>query len=290
MHTSHMHAHTQTDPSLTGSLPSISYPLYNNTYFRDFYPGGTLDISNSPQVFVNNCTFTNNTSLGIGRRRFSGNAGAIAIGYDDGSKTEVLQSIPPFIRVTRSTFRQNNSTAAEEFQYDAAQVLSRRIYNQRGAAIACYLGSSNYSADIEINGCTFESNYVRDSGGAVYMFLTGQNNGHSVKFRQCDVVGNTASVGGGIELTFDTSLTNSSQELILNHVLLEDCNFTRNIGRYGGGYSHIQINRRENLNNLTIRNCIFIENTAPVGSAIYLQYVFTVNHALLKKMIFVEDW
>ena len=239
---------------------------------------------------MNNCTFTNNTSLGIGMRRYSGNAGAISIGFDDRPRQDRLQNILPFIRITSSIFSDNNSTALEGFQYTAAQVLSRRIYNQRGGAIACYFGASNYSANIEISGCTFEGNYVRDSGGAVYMFLTGQDNGHSVTIRECDFTNNTAIVGGGVELTFDTFLANFSSNVVLNQVLIEDSNFTRNTGRYGGGYSHIQVNARENLNNLTIRKCTFIENTAPVGSAVYLQYVYTVNHALLKKMIFVEDW
>ena len=256
---------------------------------RNFTPGGVLDISNSPQVVVSNCTFTNNTSLGIGMERYSGNAGAVAIGYDDGPIPEHLQNLPPVIRITGSSFKDNNSTGAQGFQYDAAQVLGSRIYNQRGGGVACYFGASNYSADVEIKGCTFERNYVRDSGGSVYMFLSGQDNGHSVKIQECDMGNNTASVGGGVELTFDTVI-NSFSRVRLNHAIIENCNFCGNTGRYGGGYSLIQVNTRENLNNVTVRNCTFIDNKAPVGSAMYLQYVYTVNHASLKKMIFVEDW
>ena len=250
-----------------------------------------MEISNSPQVFVSNCTFTNNTSLGIGTERYSGNAGAVAIGYDDRPKPEHLQNMPPVIRIIGSAFKDNNSTAVEaRYQYDAGQVLGQRIYNQRGGGVACYFGASNYSADVEINGCTFEGNHVRDSGGAVYMFLSGQDNGHSVKIQECDLGNNIASVGGGIELTFDTTIANNMSPVKLNHAIIENSNFIGNMGRYGGGYSLIQINTRENLNNVTIKNCTFIENMAPVGSALYLQYVYTVNRASLKKMIFVEDW
>ena len=216
--------------------------------------------------------------------------GLFQLGNDDRPRPASIQSLRPIIRITDSIFKENNSTATEGFQYTAAQVLRQRIYNQRGGAVACYLGAPNYSANIKIQGCTFENNYVRDSGGAVYMFLTGQDNGHSVTIHGCDIVNNTASVGGGVELTFDTFLANLSSNIPLNHVLIENCNFTKNTGRYGGGYSHIQVNTRENMNNLTIRNCTFIKNSAPVGSAMYLQYVYTVNHALLRKMTFVEDW
>ena len=221
--------------------------------------------------------------------RYSGNAGAVAIGYDDQPIPEHLQNLPPIIRITGSTFKDNNSTAVEELQYDAAQVLGSRIYNQRGGGVACYFGTSNYSADVEIKGCTFEGNYVRDSGGSIYMFLSGHNNGHSVKIRECDIGNNEASVGGGVELTFDT-VVNVFSRVRLNSAFIENCNFSGNTGRYGGGYSLIQVNTRENLNNVTIRNCSFTDNKAPVGSAMYLQYVYTVNHASLKKMIFVEDW
>ena len=248
-----------------------------------------MDISNSPQVVVSNCTFTNNTSLGIGTERYSGNAGAVAIGYDNTTILEHLQNLPPVIRITGSIFKDNNSTAIEGFQYDVAQVLGTRIYNQRGGGVACYFGASNYPADVEIKGCTFEGNYVRDSGGSIYMFLSGQDNGHSVKIRECDIGNNTAVVGGGVELTFDT-VVNVSSRVRLNNAIIENCDFSRNTGRYGGGYSLIQVNTHENLNNVTVRNCTFTDNKAPVGSALYLQYVYTVNQASLKKMTFIEDW
>ena len=258
-------------------------------YGSNFTPGGVLEISNSPQVFVSNCTFTNNTSLGIGTERYSGNAGAVAIGYDDRPKPEHLQNVTPVIRITGSTLRDNNSTASEEYLYDVAEVLRQRIYNQRGGAIACYFGTSNYSADVEIKHCNFEGNYVRDSGGAVYMFLSGQDNGHSVKIQKCTFTRNAAKLGGGAELTFDTSIGNSSDELV-NKALIEDCSFAENMARDGGAFSHIQINKQENLNNLTIKNCSFIDNKAPLGSALSLKYIFTVNYNMLEKMIFIEDW
>ena len=239
---------------------------------------------------MSNCTFTNNTSLGIGTERYSGNAGAVAIGYDDKPMPEHLQSLVPTIRVTRSIFIDNNSTAVEKrLQYNNGQVLGSRVYNQRGGGIACYFGASNYPADVEIRHCTFEGNYVRDSGGAVYMFLSGQDNGHIVKIQQCDFMSNAASEGGGIELTFATTV-GASSPVRLTHAIVENATFIRNRGRYGGGCSLIQFNTRENLNNITVKNCIFIENVAPVGSALYLPFVYTVNRASFKKLVFVEDW
>ena len=248
-----------------------------------------MDISNSPQVIVNNCTFTNNTSLGIGTRRFSGNAGAVAIGYDDGPKPDNLQNIPPLIRITGSTFTENSAMGEEGFRSTVGHVLSQMFFRERGGAIACYIGSTNYSADIVISSCIFEKNYGQASGGAVYMYLSGEDNGHSVTFEGCCFIGNYGSVGGGVELTFDTFISGSS-DLLINHALVKDCLFESNKGRDGAGLSQIQINKQENLNNLTIRNCSFVKNEAPLGSALYLKYVSTVNYASLEKMIFVQDW
>ena len=255
-----------------------------------FYPAGALDISNCPVVFVNNCTFTNNTSLGINLRRFSGNAGAIAIGHDNEPKPDSIESVRPLIRVTGSTFSENNSTAADGFKYNVGQVLSQMVFTARGGAIACYIGTMNYSADIKLKDCTLEGNSVADSGGAVYMFLSGQDNEHSVKIERCKFMGNSARLGGGVELTFDTSINNQSSEVMVNQASIKDCLFSKNTARDGGAFAHIQINKQENLNNLTIKNCSFFENEAPLGSALSLKYIFTVDHDSLEKMIFVEDW
>ena len=240
-------------------------------------------------MVVSNCTFTNNTSLGIGMERYSGNAGAVAIGYDDMLIPEHLQNVVPTIRITGSIFKDNNSTAAEGLQFDNGQVLGSRVYNQRGGGIACYFGTSNYPADVEIRYCTFEGNHVLDSGGAVYMFLSGQDNGHSVKIQQCHFTGNAANEGGGIELTFATTV-NTSSPVRLTQAIVEDTTFIRNTGRYGGGCSLIQFNTHENLNNITVKNCTFIDNTSPVGSALYLPFVYTINRASFKNLTFVEDW
>ena len=183
----------------------------------------------------------------------------------------------------------NTATALDDLQYEDVQVIGRNIYNQRGGGVACYFGASNYSADVEIKGCTFEDNYVRHSGGGVYMFMSGEDCAHSVHIQECEFVGNDATFGGGVQLSFDTSLSDLSNVLV-NQAVVEDCVFSGNQATVGGGLSVVQINKQENLNSLTVQNCQFIDNGAQLGSAVSAQYIFTINFASLEKLIIIEDW
>ena len=245
-----------------------------------------MEISNCPQVIVSGCRFTNNTSLGIGVERYSGNAGAMAVGYNDRSRPEHLQSKPPTILISESTFEGNNATAAEAFQYDVSEVLSRRLYNQRGGSIACYFGTPSYSATVNITGSTIRDSFARDSGGGVYMFLAGDDNAHTVNIWKTDFVNNKALDGGGLEITQSTpvSLTRPSK------VTVSDCNFVKNTANFGGGFKSIQLDTHGNMNFVTVRNTSFSENEALVGSGLYLQSLYAIDTVKLEKRIIVEDW
>lgn len=245
-----------------------------------------MEISNCPMVRVDNCTFTNSTSLGIGKERYSGNSGGISIGYDDQPRPQYMQTVKPMIAITQSNFTQNTATAAGDFIYTVSEVIGQRLYNQRGGAIAMYMGALNYSAIVTVSNCTFEGNVARDSGGAVYMFLSGEDSAHQVTFAETRFIRNKARDGGGLETTFITADSINNP----NEVTIEDCVFTGNIGNLGGGYKSIQLDSRGNLNRVNISNTIFTANIAPTGSALYLQSLFTVGPVPLEKRVFVEDW
>ena len=245
-----------------------------------------MEISNCPQVIVSGCRFTNNTSLGIGVERYSGNAGAIAVGYNDRPRPEHLQDKPPIILISESTFENNNATAAEAFQYDISEVLGRRLYNQRGGSIACYFGTPSYSATVNITGSIIRDSFARDSGGGVYMFLAGDDNAHTVNICNTDFIGNEALDGGGLEITQSTpdSLTRP------NWVTVSRCNFLKNFGNFGGGFKSIQLDTHGNMNFVTVYNTSFSENKALVGSGLYLQSLYAIDTVKLEKRIIVDNW
>ena len=245
-----------------------------------------MEISNCPQVIISGCRFTNNTSLGIGVEHYSGNAGAVSVGYNDLPRPEYLQSEPPMIVISESIFENNNATAAEAFQYDVSEVLNRRLYNQRGGSIACYFGTRNYSATVNITRSMIRDSFARDAGGGVYMFLAGDDNAHTVNIWKTNFINNEALDGGGLEITQSTpdSLTRPSQ------VTVSACNFTENVGNFGGGFKSIQLDTHGNMNSVTVRNTSFSENRALVGSGLYLQSLYAIDTVRLEKRIIVEDW
>ena len=237
-------------------------------------------------MIVTDCRFTNNTSLGIGVEQYSGNAGAIAIGYNDLPRPAYYQERPPMILVSHSTFENNTATAADNFQYTVSQVLSQRIYNQRGGSIACYFGTPSYNATVDIVNSTIKDSLSRDSGGGLYVFLSGANNAHTVTIQRTDFIGNQAQDGGGLEITF--SMPDS---LVLpSKVTISSSNFIKNEGNFGGGFKCIQLDTHGNMNNVTITNTSFSGNVAQVGSALYLQSLLAIDTVKLRKGIIVEDW
>lgn len=245
-----------------------------------------MEISNSPFILIDGCQFTNNTSQGIGMERFSGNSGGVAVGYDDSERPAYFRNLTPEILVQRSTFSDNRAIADSQFVYGVSYVLSERLYNQRGGAMAVYIGTPGYDVQLVIEECTFERNNAQDSGGAVYMYLSGEGSQHSIWITETTFVENVGPDGGGLEITQFTNTVAALENPYL--VYITNCQFLRNRGRFGGGYKSIQIGTY--LNNVTVVNTTFVGNEALVGSALYLQSIYSVSEVTILKRSIVQDW
>ena len=245
-----------------------------------------MEISNSPIVTVDGCTFTNGTSLGIGKERYSGNSGGLSIGYDNYTRPPNLKNTLPMITISQSIFTKNTAKATEGFIHTVSEVIDRRVYNQRGGGVALYLGAPDYNATISVSNCAFDGNVVSDSGGGIYMFLSGDNSAHQVKIIETIFTCNEAKDGGGLEITHiaDDSINNP------NDILVQDCTFTGNLGNFGGAYKNIQLDTKGNLNRVNIVNTTFSGNKAPVGAALYLQSLFTLVPVQAEERIVINNW
>ena len=251
----------------------------------NFNPAGALEISNSPRIIVDNCQFTNNTSQGIGKTRYSGNSGGMSIGFDGTPRPPEFQSIPPEIFITETQFTNNSANASGAFVYEVSYVLKTNIFNQRGGAMAIYIGSPNYTAQILIQNCTIKGNQALDSGGGIYMNIGGENNNHSIKIIDTNFIENNGPDGGGLEITQYSNVRIDEPHHAVNII---NCNFLRNVATFGGGYKSLQI--FVYLNTVNLYNCTFINNSAQVGGALYLQSVFTVPLVTLLENSIIEDW
>lgn len=244
-----------------------------------------MEISNSPTVCIENSTFTNNTSCGYGMSRFSGNAGGVAIGYDD-IPGHVPPDTSPSITITGCIFQGNTANATENNTLTVLSVLSNRTYNQRGGGMALYFGAMSYDAVVRVENSCFINNTAQDSGGGIYMFLSGNGSAHNVTIFNTDFIRNRAQDGGGLEITH----SNVNSSLNPHSIDVTECMFEKNWGKFGGGFKNIQLNDHSNSNSLTVTDTDFCDNEADVGAGIYLQSVSTVERATLQKRIFIQDW
>lgn len=252
---------------------------------RNFYPGGALDIYNCPIICIRDSSFVNGTSRGYKNESFSGNAGGIAIGYSQAYRFQGT-TYTPKITVSRCLFSNNSARASGEYRFSVLEVLSRKVYNQRGGAVAFYFGTQDYGGDVRIEDSQFDGNEAEDSGGGVYMFLGGLNSAHNVSISNTGFSRNRAQDGGGLEITH----SNADSVRNPNSILVTNCTFDGNWGNFGGGYKNIQLNDQSNSNHLLMERTVFSNNQANVGAGIYLQAVVTVIKSTLERRITMEDW
>jgi len=231
-----------------------------------------------------NSTFSDDISMGIGDQNFSGNAGGVAIGYQPEISEE--QSYQPNVTISGCDFTNNQALATDNKTFTFLEVLSSKIYNQRGGGVAFYFGRRKYNGTVLIQNCHFINNTAADSGGGVYMFLNGVESSHNITSVDTDFVGNKAQDGGGLEITHsnEDSVNNP------NFVSVINCTFFGNRGKFGGGYKNIQLNDYSNSNNLVVEDTVFDGNEAEVGAGIYLQSVESVRDITLLRRISMKSW
>ena len=224
--------------------------------------------------------------MGIGNRSYSGNAGGMAIGYDENEEAEYH----PNITIIDSTIEFNQANGSSDFDREASLLLRQRIFRQRGGGIAFYFGTRSSNASVNILQSSFVGNYARSAGGGLYINLVNVNNSHVIKISDCNFTSNKSPNGAGM-VTFynsvDADSLLSADILKFHTVILADSIFIQNSGEYGGAVSNIQLGY---LNMLTVKNCTFMENNGTVGAAIYLQFLFTILSFVPEKKIVIEDW
>ena len=272
----HLDSFVKTSPfNYSPALRKISFSPNSD------FTQSAVEIYRTPYITVTNCTFTNNTSYGKGMIRASGNAGAMSIGYDETFSSTMI----PTIMISDCKFISNSARANDCIAVDT--VLTSKQYTQRGGAVACYF-AAGIQVTLGFERCSFTDNYAQDSGGGVYINLSGNIGAvTNITFTECTFVNNEAIDGGGIETTFDLP----HSVLMPSSLTVLDCHFENNMGRFGGGIKAIQISSQGNLNRVWVERCTFVGNRLNVGAAIHMQsLVFDVDLYLHTDRIVVKDW
>ena len=182
-----------------------------------------------------------------------------------------------------------NNSAFSSDECDAVNaVLYSKNYIQRGGGIAFYIAARGLSTTIAIKRCQIANNTAENSGGGVYINLSGTTRAYSnISFEDCNFTGNCAVDGGGLQLSLDTP----DSILYPNLVSLQNCNFDSNFADLGAAAKLVQFNTQGNLNILKVKDCTFFNNTGSVGAGLFLQSLFldTITY-IDNRRISVEDW
>ena len=193
-------------------------------------------------MIVSHCTFSNNTNLGFGNVPYRGNAGGIAIGYDNNNEP----NYHPNITIIDSIIEYNQANSSINFASEASRLLRQRIFKQRGGGIAFYFGTGSSRASVEIYRSSFVNNSAKSAAGGLYISLEGETNSHVIKICNCTFTSNSAYIGAAMGVFYNRGTNDSLQSAenltILPHKIdLTDCVFIGNNGEYGGALSNIQI-------------------------------------------------
>lgn len=188
--------------------------------------------------------------------------------------------------ITNNTFIQNFAHRYHDhlnlYRFDSTGPHSYNFGN--GAGMSIVLKGKAASNNIMITNCTFANNWAHYGGGFYIAFLdsTSDNN---ISMTNINVTGNInydayvqhgnwdvdATGGGGLVLF-------QSGKEGRNNVVIKDSEFAGNIGNSGGGLSIQGVSTLNTLDgSLMIYNVTFYNNSAYLGSAIYL-YLDNVFH------------
>lgn len=254
--------------------------------------GGSLYAPDA-ELYINNCTFVNNSA---------GEAGAI---YSWGSIVYINNTVfvnnsatdthagAVFIGSGRLILENSQFIGNDAETYAGAiyltssenQIINNTIFRgntaSRGGAIFTNLG------DVHIDNCLFDSNQALNktsfpaSGGALYV------NSNNLEITNSQFVNNYAELNGGaLELgntvTTITSVTTGEVILEIDHVVIDDCLFNSNRAANEGG----AIYAGDNFPYVNITDSIITNNVATSGSALIDNYgVIIIENTLIDSNI-----
>eukprot|EP00731_Ephydatia_muelleri_P010295 Em0005g881a len=276
-------------PGLLGfeNVTVVSITSCSFSYFLQ----GAVDIYNCGYPTIVNCTFAHNGPTYIlKRQRYRGHSGGLSIGFNYDS----VIGYNPQVLVSNCTFV-NNSVQTRVTT--ATQVLQNRIFTGRGGGASIIINAAD-SVGAVVEDCYFTQNGASTLGGGLYTIPDGLSN-HTIivnrtKFvnnwsdggggglqqvyinpgslsrllsvltYNCDFIGNSATIGGGV-YQFLTGYVPIIGE-VGNYAHFENCYFQGNRAtRFGAAIamsSGLLFGNRERIRSTDVINCTFTRNTA----------------------------
>ena len=237
-------------------------------YFRN-HEHGALNIFNSPNVTVKNCTFRNNTSTSyFTRKPFQGNSGGLSLGYN--MELAPLSSVN--VLVTDCVFINNSADPLPHLFFSTTRLFQDYFFSGRGGGMALPVNTT-CPLNVTINNNLFENNYASNYGGGLYYFIDGTVGNQTYMFRNNKFVGNKAGIGSGALSFINHGFT--ALFSVLNSTIY-NCTFECNSALTGGCSHMFPSYHGFSGNFITIEKCLFSNNTSieAGGTIVVISYKY----------------
>ena len=223
-----------------------------------------MNIFNSPNVIIRNCTFYNNTSdTKFTIQPYQGNAGGLSIGYNLLFATIPLDIIN--ITVYSCNFTNNHAGPLTSIN----EVPERRIFTGRGGGLSLVINITG-TVICTVNDSIFVNNLATNNGGGVYISTSEPSTLEQFYlFANNNFTSNAASHGGGFFFgNIVLPSINFSQTIVLYN-----STFTENKAeQIGGGICVSSYGLGDSF--VKIEKCEFFMNTAEkLGGAFSVQSI-----------------
>ena len=186
-----------------------------------------------------------------------------------------------YVNIFRSQFHYN-SAILENPERTSEGVLGED-FSGRGGAMGIFIDEpiKDTAVTMFINECNFTNNTAQAYGGAIYLSSGGLSSGHRITLINSVFNCNYATIDGGgfAQGSTKSGDFNITTVFIPSHYHLENCNFTQNSAKYGGGVGFIVgLHRKRTTDTVSINNCIFDGNIgSTIGAALMISSL-TVPH------------
>ena len=247
-------------------------------YFR-YMKNGAVNIYNSPNVIVKNCTFYNNTSDGSHIKAFQTSSGGLSISYKSKTATSIN------IIVIGCKFISNIASSVHNLNTrSSVQSFFRNTFDGRGGGLSI-LANTSSAVNCTIRNSTFSNNIAKYFGGGFYCPIVQAHSDHTYVLENVIFKGNAARYGGAF--IYGTVFKRSIEALYTLQVY--NCTFMDNTAGIGGAL-HISIYDGLTNNLMIFKQCNFARNCATEfgGTVDIVSQNFYMDRSQFTPVAFVE--